>query len=238
MRSQPAGSIETMTRTLALALAVGDDRNWCVRADGRRLPGTARQRTAKGRRRAGRRGVEAAPLPMPANGCRTTRCAATRCRPTAHRSPHRLRRPQHLLRLPLLRQRAGQDPHHRQPARQRLQRRLDRHEPRFGRHRPDGLSPVLEPERHPDGCAQHLGVGRAVRRRRGLVQRRQDHRPTATSSRSRCRCRRCGSRAATRCGWAWCSSARSAASACRMRGRRCCPASGCSIGPRTCCSRI
>ena len=37
---------------------------------------------------------------------------------------------------------------------------------------------------------------------------------------------------ATMCAWGWCSSARSAASATPMRGRRCCPANGCSIGRR------
>ena len=92
------------------------------------------------------------------------------------RRPHHLRRPQHLLRVPLLRQRARQDPHQRRQARRRVQRRLDRDQPRLRRHRPGGLSPVLESEREPDGCAQHLRVGRAVRRRHGVVQRRQDHR--------------------------------------------------------------
>ena len=31
-------------------------------------------------------------------------------------------------------------------------------EPRFGRNRPDGVSPVRQPERRSDGCAEHVGV--------------------------------------------------------------------------------
>ena len=83
-------------------------------------------------------------------------------------------------------------------ARRRVQRRLDRDEPGFRRHRPDRVSPVLESEREPDGRAQHVRVRRAVRRRHGLVQRREDDRATAMSSKCRSRCRRCASPAATK----------------------------------------
>ena len=54
------------------------------------------------------------------------------------------------------------------------------------------------PSAQPDGRAQHVRVRRAVRRRHGLVQRREDDRATATSSKCRSRCRRCGSPAATK----------------------------------------
>ena len=81
--------------------------------------------------------------------------------------------------------------------RPRVQRRLDGHQPRFRRHRTDRVSPLLESERQPDGRAQHVRVRRAVRRRHGLVQRRQDAPPTATWSKCRSRCRRFDSRAAT-----------------------------------------
>ena len=131
-----------------------------------------------------------------------------------HRRPHRLRRSQHLLRVPLLRQRARQDPHQRQPS------ATPRSATTGSRISLDSAGTgqtayhlFSNPSAQPDGRAQHVGVRRAVRRRHGLVQRREDHQPTATSSKCRSRCRRCASPAATRCGWAWSSSARSAASA-------------------------
>ena len=74
------------------------------------------------------------------------------------------------------------------------------------RHRPDGLSPLLEPERQPDGRTGH-------RRRPGeqfdadfvLVQCGEGHRRRLRGGGPRSRCRRCAFPAPTRCGWAWSS---------------------------------
>ena len=59
----------------------------------------------------------------------------------------------HLLRVPLPRHAARKNPHDHQPPRQRVRRRLGRRQPRLEPRRPAGLSPVRQPERHPDGRA-------------------------------------------------------------------------------------
>ena len=92
----------------------------------------------------------------------------------------------------------GEDPHQRRQARRRVQRRLDRDEPRFRGHRPGGVSPVLQSERaarwtrstrpRPASSSTPTWSGSAPPRPPA----------TATSSRCRSRCRRCASPAATR----------------------------------------
>ena len=78
-----------------------------------------------------------------------------------------------LLRVQVPRPGARQDPHHDQPARQRVERRLGGREPRFEPRRPDGVPHVHQPERHPDGCAPERAtrtrpsIGLAERRPRG-----------------------------------------------------------------------
>ena len=123
-----------------------------------------------------------------------------------------------LLRLSLLRRRAGQDPVHDQPPRQRVERRLGRREPRFEPRRADRVPHVRQPERHPDGRApEHQRghrTGLAVAERRP-GRRRRLRRRDSVAAREHPIPRR-SRRANGRC----CFSGRTAAWASRGRGRK------------------
>ena len=62
----------------------------------------------------------------------------------------------------------------------------------------------VNPERYPDGRAQHIGVRRAVRSGRRCGTARERSQMMATSSRSGCRCRASDSPAAATCRWEFC----------------------------------
>ena len=138
----------------------------------------------------------------------------------------RLRRRGDLLRVPVLRRRAGQDPDDDQPPRQRVERRLGGRQPRLEPRRTDRVPHVHQPERHPDGRAAEQQRGHRASTGCGRAPARVDAEGYTVEMRLPLQSIRF--RADRTSAWACCSSGATAASACRGRGRRWSPASGCS----------